>query len=64
MEKVVRFLKYMWLMIAAISLCIAIYHLVFTGIGDALFFLFFALMAALLFYVRKRQLKRFKNMSK
>ena len=64
MEKVVRFLQYMWLMIAAISFCIAVYHLIFAGITDALFFFFFTLMAALLFYVRKRQLKRFENMSK
>jgi hypothetical protein len=64
MEKVVRFLQYMWLIIAAISLCVAVYHLIFTGVSDALFFLFFAAMATLLFYVRKRQLKRFQNMSK
>jgi hypothetical protein len=64
MEKVVRFLQYMWLMIGAISFCIAIYHLLFTGIEDALFFFFFAAMAGLLYYVRKRQLRRFQNMSK
>ena len=64
MEKVVRFLQYMWLMIAVISLCVAIYHLIYTGVTDALFFLFFSAMAVLLFYVRKRQLKRFQNMSK
>jgi hypothetical protein len=64
MEKVVRFLQYMWLMIAAISFCVAIYHLIYTGVTDALFFFFFAAMAILLFYVRKRQLKRFQNMSK
>ena len=64
MEKVVRFLQYMWLIIAIISCCIAIYHLIYTGVTDALFFFFFTGMAALLFYVRKRQLKRFQNMSK
>jgi hypothetical protein len=64
MEKVVRFLQYMWLVIAIISFCIATYHLFFTRITDALFFYFFAGMATLLFYVRKRQLKRFQNMSK
>jgi hypothetical protein len=64
MEKVVRFLQYMWLVIAVVSFCIATYHLFFTGIRDALFFYFFAGMATLLFYVRKRQLKRFQNMSK
>ncbi|MGB0887944.1 MAG: hypothetical protein ACPGSL_07470 [Vicingaceae bacterium] len=64
MEKVVRFLQYMWLMIAVISLGMAIYHVLFTGIEDALFFFFFTAMAMLLYYVRKRQLKRFKNMTK
>jgi len=64
MEKVVRFLQYMWLMIAIVSFCIATYHLFFTGITDALFFYFFAGMATLLYYIRKRQLKKFQNMSK
>lgn len=64
MEKVVRFLQYMWLVVAIVSFCIATYHLIFTGIVDALFFYFFAGMATLLFYVRKRQLRRFENMSK
>ncbi len=64
MKKVVRFLQYFWLAIAIISVCLAIYHLIVTGIVDALFFFFFAGMATLLFYVRKRQLKRFENMSK
>jgi hypothetical protein len=64
MEKVVRFLQYMWLMVAAISFCVAVYHLIVTGVTDALFFFFFTAMAILLFYVRKRQLKRFQNMSK
>ena len=64
MEKVVRFLQYMWLMVAAISFCIAIYNLIYIGVTDALFFVFFTAMALLLFYVRKRQLKRFQNMSK
>ena len=64
MEKVVRFLQYMWLMIAVICLGMAIYHLIYTGVTDALFFLFFTGMATLLYFVRKRQLKRFQNMSK
>ena len=29
MEKVVRFLQYMWLMISGISFCMAIYHFLF-----------------------------------
>ena len=64
MEKVVRFLQYMWLVVAVVSFFIATYHLFFTATGDALFFYFFAAMATFLFFVRKRQLKRFENMSK
>lgn len=64
MKKVVRFLQYMWLVIAIVSFSIATYHLIFTALTDALFFYFFAGMATLLFYIRKRQLKRFENMSK
>ena len=64
MEKVVRFLQYMWLVVAGVSFCMAIYKLIVVGVGDAIFFFFFSGMATLLYYVRKRQLKRFQNMSK
>ncbi|MEJ6737265.1 MAG: hypothetical protein QNK84_09525 [Flavobacteriales bacterium] len=64
MQKVVRFLQYFWLTIAVISFGMAVYHLIFTAFSDSLFFLFFTGMALLLFFVRKRQLKRFDNMSK
>lgn len=64
MEKVVIFLKFMWLIVAIISFCIATYHLIYTDVNDAMFFYFFAAMATLLFFVRKRQQKRFENMSK
>jgi len=64
MEKVVRFLQYMWLIIAIVSFCIATYHLIIWDITGALFFYFFTAMATLLFFVRKRQLRRFENMSK
>lgn len=64
MQKVVRFLQIMWLIIAIISFLIATYHLIFTAVQDALFFYFFSGMALVLFFVRRRQLKRFENMSK
>ncbi len=64
MVKLVRFLQYMWLVIAIVSFLIATYHLIFTGVVDAVYFYFFAGLAMLLFYVRKRQLKRLTNMSK
>ena len=64
MQKVVRFLQYMWLVIAIISFLIATYHLIYTAIEDALYFYFFAGIAVILSIVRNRQLKRFDNMSK
>jgi len=64
MEKVVRFLQYMWLVVAVISFGIATYHLIVWDVTGALFFYFFTGMATLLYIIRKRQLKRFQNMSK
>ncbi len=64
MLKVVKFLQYFWLTIAVLSFCMAIYQLFATGLNDSLFFLFFTVMALVLFLVRKRQLKRFDDMSK
>ncbi len=64
MQKVVRFLQYFWLTIAVISFGMAIFHLFTTGLNDSLFFFFFTVMALILFLVRKRQLKRFDDMSK
>lgn len=64
MQKVVRFLQYMWLVIAIISFLVATYHLIYTAIEDAMYFYIFAGLATILYIVRKRQLKRFENMSK
>ena len=64
MKKVVKALMFMWLMIGVVCFCLATYHLIYTGYVDALYFYFFAGLAGLLFYVRKRQLRRFEKMSK
>lgn len=64
MLKVVKFLQMMWLVIAIVAFCIATYHLFFTALKDAMFFYFFSGFSLLLFYIRKRQLKRLQNMSK
>ena len=64
MQKTVQFLQYFWLTIAIISLGMALYHIFSERVEDALFFFFFTAMAMLLFYVRKRQLKRLRAMSK
>lgn len=54
----------MWLVIGILTFLIATYHLIFTAVEDALFFYFFSVVAFILFFVRKRQLKRLQNMSK
>ncbi len=64
MLKVVKILQMMWLIIAIVAFIMATYNLIFSEMRDALFFYFFAGFALLLFYIRKRQLKRLKNMSK
>lgn len=64
MQKVVRFLQYFWLVVAIVCFVMATYHLINSEIEPALFFYFFTAMATLLFFVRKRQLKRFDDMSK
>ncbi len=64
MEKIVRFLQYMWLLTAVLCFIIGTYHLIFTAVEDAIYFYIFAALATLLFFVRKRQLKRFEKMSK
>lgn len=60
----VKFLQMMWLVIAIVAFGIATYHLIFTDLRDAAFFYFFSAFALLLFYIRKKQLKRLKNISK
>jgi hypothetical protein len=54
----------MWLVIAIFSFLYATYHLIFTAVEDALYFYLFAGIASILYIVRKRQLKKIKNMSK
>lgn len=64
MQKVVRFLELMWLVMAILCFCIGTYHVIFTLIEDALFFYVFGGLALLLFFLRRRQRKSIeKNMS-
>lgn len=64
MQKVVRFLQYMWLVMAIISFLVATYHLIYTALEDALYFYIFSGIATILYFVRKNQLKRFDKMAK
>ncbi|MCC7332781.1 MAG: hypothetical protein IT232_09255 [Flavobacteriales bacterium] len=54
--KVVRFLELMWLIIAIFNISVGIYKL-FTmpEIDDAIFFFIFALIAVILYFIRRKQ---------
>jgi len=58
MLKVVRFLELMWIVIAAASIVIGTVHMFRTSIEDALFFYFLAVVAAGLYYLRKKHRKK------
>lgn len=58
MNKVIRFLELMWLVIAIISGLIGIYHLFFTATEDALFFFMLTVLASFLYFLRRRQRRR------
>lgn len=58
MNKVIRFLELMWLVIAIISGIIGIYHLIFTATEDALFFFMLTVLASFLYFLRRRQRRR------
>ncbi|MEQ8324851.1 MAG: hypothetical protein RIC15_06650 [Vicingaceae bacterium] len=58
MNKIIVFLERMWLTVAIVSVGIAAYR-GFTGaIEDAYYFLFFSVLASMLFLLRRRTRKR------
>ena len=65
MQKVVRFLELMWLVIAIFCVITGTVKL-FTipDIADALFFYIFSVLAILLFLLRRRQRKNVENSSR
>ena len=58
MIKVIKFLVKMWLMLAILSVLIAIYMAVFSAYADAGLFLGFAAFSFFLYWLRKKQLER------
>ncbi len=57
MLKWIKFLEKMWLMLAILSLAIAIYKFFTSTTDDAGFFLIFSAMSTILYFLRRRQAK-------
>jgi len=55
------FLEKMWLMVAIVCVILAIYKTIMIGYQDGLYFLLFALLAAVLFLLRRRMRIRMQN---
>ena len=58
MNKVVLFLERMWLMVAIVCVLLSSYKAFFSTKEDALYFLFFGFVAALLWMIRRRIRRR------
>ncbi len=59
MLKVIKFLEKMWLMLAAVTLVLAIYKSFTSTMEDALYFYIFCAVSVLLYFLRRRQRKNF-----
>ncbi|HLU84276.1 MAG TPA: hypothetical protein VKZ45_02280 [Vicingaceae bacterium] len=58
MNKVIRFLELMWLVIAIVSFVLGVYHILFTTKEDAFFFFLLTILAVFLYFIRRRQRRK------
>ncbi|MBS1636461.1 MAG: hypothetical protein JST26_11140 [Bacteroidetes bacterium] len=58
MDKIFKILTYSWLVLAVVSACMAVYFLSIKDTDNALFFIFAFLISAVLFLLRRYQLKK------
>lgn len=61
MNKIILFLERMWLTVAIVCAILAIYKALTIGLEDGMYFLIFALLAILLWYLRRRVRMRMQN---
>lgn len=61
MQKIINFLEKMWLMLAAVTLVLAIYKTFSSTIEDAAFFYVFCAVSIIFYFLRKRQRKYFNS---
>jgi len=57
MNKVVRFLELMWLMLAIVTFIIACYQSIINSVFDALYFFGFSVISIFLYLMRRKQRK-------
>ena len=57
----IKFLEKMWLMVAIVCVVLAIYKSIFLTIEDGLFFAMFAVLATVLWLLRRRMRRRMEN---
>lgn len=58
MDKLFKIMTYSWLVLALVSACMAVYFLTIKDTDNALFFIFAFLISAVLFLLRRYQLKK------
>lgn len=61
MNKMIIFLEKMWLMVAIVCIILAAYKAITIGYEDGLYFLLFASLASVLFFLRRRMRIRMQN---
>lgn len=59
MLKVIKFLEKMWLMLAVVTLVLAVYKSFTSTMEDALYFYIFCAVSILLYFLRRRQRRNF-----
>jgi hypothetical protein len=61
MNKMLKFLERMWLMVAIVCAVIAAYKSIFVGLEDGAYFLMFGVLAVILWRLRRRMRIRMEN---
>jgi len=61
MKNMIKFLEKMWLMVAIVCAVLAIYKSIFIGYEDGLYFAMFAVLATVLWLLRRRMRRRMEN---
>ena len=54
MNKLIKFLEKMWLVVAIICAVLATYKAIFIGVNDAMYFFLFGVLAVVLWRLRRR----------
>lgn len=55
MNKMINFLEKMWLMLAIVTIILAVYKTFYSTIEDAVYFYVFCVVSIIFYFLRKRQ---------